>query len=310
MVKRVTSSTRDSSTLESILARRAAMRGSPPATSYQVSTGTQRPATTSASRAQALYNSNLSAISQGASTSSPYGSTSAYGVRSEGAASFASPYSEVFRTMPVGQSGYGTVTYEYNVYDKVPRSTAETLFRFLPPSQQAVFAAAAESVGRNAEPLYRDYVAMSGYLTTKGMNMSPYEILMQHIAEGSIATDPDSSTSGYGSYGGGGGGYSTTKTIDITTPTGARALLTQAMQGALGRDPSEDEIATFTKSLNESQQANPQIVTASGDTVTRTGGFEADVFAAEFVQNQDEFQEVQATQYYRGLIDALTGGGI
>ena len=82
------------------------------------------------------------------------------------------------------------------------------------------------------------------------------------------------------------------------------------MQGLLGRDPNEDEIATFTKSLNESQQANPQIVTASGDTVTRTGGFEADVFAAEFVQNQDEFQEVQATQYYRGLISALTGGGI
>jgi hypothetical protein len=99
-------------------------------------------------------------------------------------------------------------------------------------------------------------------------------------------------------------------TIDITTPTGARALLTQAMQNLLGRDPSVDEIATFTTALNESQQANPQVVTAMGDTVTRSGGFEADVFAADFVQNQDEFQEVKATQFYRGLIDALGGGGI
>lgn len=144
---------------------------------------------------------------------------------------------------------------------------------------------------------------------------SPQQALLRLAS--SVAVDYGSplewvNRSGGGSWsgGGGGGGSSTQMSIDITTPTGARALLTQAMQSALGRDPTAEEISTFTTALNESQQASPTVVTASGDTVTRTGGFEADVFAADFVRNQEEFQEVQATQYYRGLIDALTGGGI
>lgn len=144
---------------------------------------------------------------------------------------------------------------------------------------------------------------------------SPQQVLLR-LAQ-SVAVDYGTpldwvSRGGSGSYGrgGGGGGSSTQMTIDITTPTGARALLTQAMQGILGRDPNDDEISKFTTALNESQKANPQVVSAMGDTVTRTGGFEADVFAQDFVQNQEEFQEVRGTQFYRGLIDALRGGGI
>jgi hypothetical protein len=147
------------------------------------------------------------------------------------------------------------------------------------------------------------------------MGVNPM-FLLQQISSGALTRDNmDSARSGSGSYGrggfgGGGGGSSTQMTIDITTPTGARALLTQAMQGILGRDPSDEEIAKFTTVLNESQQVNPQVVSAVGDTVTRTGGFEADVFAMDFVKDQEEYSQVQGTGYYRALIDALTGGGI
>ena len=153
-----------------------------------------------------------------------------------------------------------------------------------------------------------------------GENISPQMLIDQLAASLGISDDLGvaqeqfGGPGGGGGYGrggfGGGGGSSTQQTIDITTPTGARALLTQAMQGLLGRDPSDDEIATFTTALNESQRANPQVVTAMGDTVTRSGGFEADVFAMDFAKNQEEFQEVQGTQFYRALMDALGGGGI
>lgn len=211
---------------------------------------------------------------------------------------------------------YGRVT--------ITQDEAELMYDALSPYYQDWLDALAKTPGIGApastgRAFWGRLVERSVGLQEDGIFMSPQQMASQIAMQRGIGIDlgDPASYSGYsgggsGYYGGGGGfgGSSTQRTVDITTPAGARALLTRAMQGLLGRDPNEDEIATFTKSLNESQQANPQIVTASGDTVTRTGGFEADVFATEFVQNQDEFQEVQATQYYRGLISALTGGGI
>ena len=159
--------------------------------------------------------------------------------------------------------------------------------------------------------IWEDMTYMSNLRSKEGVYMTPMDILYETYLGFESTTAPRGGPGSYGRGGfGGGGGSSTQMTIDITTPTGARALLTQAMQGLLGRDPSDDEIATFTTALNESQQANPQVVTAMGDTVTRTGGFEADVFAMDFAKNQEEFQEVQGTQFYRALMDALGGGGI
>jgi hypothetical protein len=211
---------------------------------------------------------------------------------------------------------YGSIT--------ITQDEAELMYDALSPAYQDWLDSLAKTPGIGAptstgRAMWGRFVERSLMLQEDGIRMSPQQMAAQVAMQRGIGMDlgDPASYSGYtrssggGFRGGGGfGGSSTQRTIDITTPTGARALLSQAMQGLLGRDPSADEIATFTKALNESQQANPQVVTASGDTVTRTGGFEADVFAADFVRNQDEFQEVQATQFYRGLIDALTGGGV
>jgi hypothetical protein len=149
---------------------------------------------------------------------------------------------------------------------------------------------------------------------TEGRYVSPVDLAYEYamgrglIGDGGIIIPP-SSSSGGGSYGGGyGGGYSTQQTIDLTSPTQARGLLMQTIQGVLGRNPTEDEYSQFLTILNEAQTANPQVVSAAGDTVTRSGGVDPGVLALDYAQSRDDYEDVQANQYYNMFLDVLAGG--
>lgn len=151
---------------------------------------------------------------------------------------------------------------------------------------------------------------------TEGRYVSPVDLAYEYamgrglIGEGGLNIPAPSG--GGGSYGGGGGGYgggsSTQQTIDLTSPQQARGLLMQTIQGALGRNPTDDEYSQFVSILNETQTANPQVVSASGDTVTRSGGVDAGLVALDYAQSRDDYEDRQANQYYNMFLDVLAGG--
>lgn len=116
---------------------------------------------------------------------------------------------------------------------------------------------------------------------------------------------PDSSNY-YGGGGGGGGGGSSS--VDLTNPTTARGLLTQAMQGALGREPSREEIRDFIQVLNKKQTNNPVTVSAEGDTVVRSGGVDPGVVAIDYVTAMPEYEEYRGSQYFETFMSSLAGG--
>lgn len=143
-----------------------------------------------------------------------------------------------------------------------------------------------------------------------GLGISAFELL-NRIASGAVTRLPSSDAASLGgSYGGGGygGGSSTQMTVDLASPTQARGLLMQTMQSVLGRDPSAEEYSQFLTSLNEAQAANPSVVSASGSTVTRSGGVDAGMLALDYAQSRDDYEDVQANQYYNMFLDVLAGG--
>lgn len=149
---------------------------------------------------------------------------------------------------------------------------------------------------------------------TEGRYVSPVDLAYEYAMskglvgpEGSL--DIPAPSSGGGSYGGGyGGGSSTQRTIDLTSPQQARGLLMQTIQGVLGRNPTDTEYDEFVKILNETQTANPSVVSAAGDTVTRTGGVDAGLVALDYAESRDDYEDVQANQYYNMFLDVLAGG--
>jgi hypothetical protein len=146
------------------------------------------------------------------------------------------------------------------------------------------------------------------------MGVNPM-FLLQQISSGALTRDNMGSagSSGGGGYGrggfGGGGGSSTQQTIDLSSPSQARGLLMQTMSGVLGRDPSEEEYKDFIARLSEAEQANPTVVSATGDTVTRSGGMDAGVFAVDYAKAQEGFEDRQANNYYKMFMNVLSGSG-
>lgn len=114
--------------------------------------------------------------------------------------------------------------------------------------------------------------------------------------------------SGGGGYGGGGGGGSTSQRIDLASPSQAQALLTQFMQSSMGRNPRANEVKKFLELLQGYQTNNPTVVSASGNTVTQSGGIDPGMVAQEFVETLPDYTEAQADRYYRTFMSALLGG--
>jgi hypothetical protein len=211
---------------------------------------------------------------------------------------------------------YGSIT--------VTQEQAENLYDKLTPAYQNWLTSIAQSPGvgtgaSTGRSLWARLVSVSIDLQSDpdlAVFMSPQQMAEQIATSRGIGLDlgdPASygGASGPGGYrrfgGGGGGGGGGSSSIDLSSPTQARSIITQVMQSLLGRDPDASEISDFTKALNEAQRANPVTVEGDGSTVTRSGGIEADVFAMDYVKGKEGFEDRQANQYYKLFMNILSG---
>lgn len=229
-----------------------------------------------------------------------------------------------FRLQPVGLPANAVspiVSWTDQYYEKVDQAEAVGRFRLLPPWQQQAWANAAEALGggtRTAESTYARYVEISGYLTARGINKDPLDLLLEDTQSGYMPPNlfdrdldlSSSSGGGYTSYGGGGygGGGGGGGSVSLTNPTSARGLLLQTMQGVLGRNPTEREYKDFIDTLKQTEMANPNTVSVEGDVVVQSGGTDPGMIAMEFAQAAEDYKATQANKFYNAFMGALGGG--
>ena len=105
--------------------------------------------------------------------------------------------------------------------------------------------------------------------------------------------------------------------INLTDPVQARALITQAFQQSMGRDPTDAEYNTLLASLHAQQQANPTVTETTTkydnkgnplpeSTSTTSGGIDPSAFVQQAAQADPEAAQYQAgTFYFNTLMKAL-----
>jgi len=280
-----------------------------------------------ADRAVELYNQQKQPVAAGNSYTGPlFKYRPALDARESKAASMVAGVAhDSFRLQPRDLSPEvmrPIVSWTDQYYEKMDKEEAEGLFRTLPAWQQQAWAKASQALGgcpRTAESTFNNYVEMSGYLSARGINKDPFDLLAEDVATGymppSLFDGPavDTGSSGSSYYGGGGGGYGGGGgggggQVSLTNPTSAKGLLMQTMQQALGRNPTQNEYSQFLKILNEAEMANPQTVSVEGDVVVGSGGVDPGVLALEFAQDQEDWQERQGDQYFQVFMQSLAGG--
>lgn len=107
------------------------------------------------------------------------------------------------------------------------------------------------------------------------------------------------------------------RSIDLTDPTTARALIQQAGLTAVGRELSDAEVRTLTRALNDKQRANPNLTTqttkqdADGKVTSQTsessGGIDPQAFLSAHFDADPEAAENQAATYYFPLLMQALG---
>jgi hypothetical protein len=128
--------------------------------------------------------------------------------------------------------------------------------------------------------------------------------MVKGLLNGSFSLDDGSGGGGGGGYGGGGGG--TTSQIRLTDPESAKLLINNAMAGLLGREATQEEYKAFLKTLNNEERNNPVVSTASGNTMTVTGGTNPQQIAKDYSESREDFAEFQAaTTYMDAFMAAL-----
>ena len=105
----------------------------------------------------------------------------------------------------------------------------------------------------------------------------------------------------------GSGGPSTNTYYQYTPEKDANRVVQDALKAYLGRSASDDELKTFRDALKTEQEENPSVVYDDGaGTQTRTGGLDAQNFAAEWAKSQPEFVNYQAaTTFVDGFLKAI-----
>jgi hypothetical protein len=115
---------------------------------------------------------------------------------------------------------------------------------------------------------------------------------------------------------------STSRSVNLSTASGARAVLTGALQTELGREPTAHEVQSFLRGLNRAEQRNASTSTStssSHDVSTSDGkghsqstgtstsnsesvshNFSPEVMAQRFARqnNKQEFKQYQDAGYY------------
>lgn len=92
------------------------------------------------------------------------------------------------------------------------------------------------------------------------------------------------------------------KSINISAPTEARALIQQQFQDILGREATQEELDAFTQKLNAAEKKNAQLAksttkktgTGSSTSSTYSGGINRGEFLAEQIKKLPEFAQKKA----------------
>lgn len=102
---------------------------------------------------------------------------------------------------------------------------------------------------------------------------------------------------------GGGGGVplnTTTRQVDLSSPSDARDLLEKSLASQLGRRPTEIEYDNFYTALNASEKESPRVTKTrrSADGSSQTSvvrqGLNRGQFAEEYGQMDDDYMDTQA----------------
>ena len=166
----------------------------------------------------------------------------------------------------------------------------------------------------------KDYQIMQGLMEKANLNGTTWKDQLSLYTQ-AAATMPASGRGGGGGGGGGGGTSVTTQiTYNQTSMAQARTILTAVLQEALGRRPSEQELADFIAMLNEAESKDPTKTvtrtTATGDrtrVVSRTtpGAVDAQQMAQEFAEGIEggaPFRENRAQTYMNWIAERLGYG--
>lgn len=118
------------------------------------------------------------------------------------------------------------------------------------------------------------------------------------------ASKSDRSMPGMDAGSGGGSGGGSASVVNLTNQFDAEVLVNNALNQYLGRDATEQEVDEFYKKLNRQERNNPRVATPGGSG----GGFNSQLFAEEFAQQDSEYADVTADVTLKNLMsDAIRG---
>jgi hypothetical protein len=157
--------------------------------------------------------------------------------------------------------------------------------------------------------LWQDAVDEAAVFQAAGKRLSPMQVL-EYGATGNAKTRADRAFSG---------GMQTQKkrTIQLTDPVSAKAMIRQAFKTAIGRDPTDAEIRTLAGSLTAAEKAHPQVQSMTGSvdaagnptgttTETDSGGIDPSAFLQQQVEANPAAKEFQAAStYFPALMQSL-----
>lgn len=158
--------------------------------------------------------------------------------------------------------------------------------------------------------LWQKAVEDAAVFQAQGKQLSPMQVL-EYGATGNVKTRAERAVAG---------GVQTQKSrhIDITDPVSAKAMIRQAFQTAIGRDPTDAEVRTLAGSLTAAEKANPKVSVTSANfdasgaqtsptTTTSSGGLDPSAFVQQQVEDDPEAKEFQAAGTYFPALMQLMG---
>lgn len=158
--------------------------------------------------------------------------------------------------------------------------------------------------------LWQDAVDSAALFQANGKHLSPMQVL-EYGATGNAKTRAERAQVG---------GVQTQKkrTVQITDPESARAMIRQAFKTAIGRDPTDSEIRTLAGSLTAAEKKHPQVsvTSASFDAAgnqtgatnqTDSGGIDPSAFIQNQLEQDPAAKEFQAAGTYFPALMQLMG---
>jgi len=101
---------------------------------------------------------------------------------------------------------------------------------------------------------------------------------------------------------GGAGGPRVSKSVRLSDPTTAEALVTAVMQDQVGRGPSKAELKKYTQALQRAQTASPTTTVTTGGSATTTsqttGGINEQQFLINEIAGTDEARAQKVKSFY------------